>query len=533
METPLLHQSNASTFKKLIQSNVFYFLIYSITLALVSYGSMNVGFKCWILLLGLILPFLIQINFSSPGMSKTLFPSDFLFPTGSFLWLFPALASIFLRFYKLSTLVPWPLQDEAVHGYLAQSLLGKAEPQFFYTSSQFPPFYIWGMGFFFKFFEPSLMSLWLFPAILSTLALVFSFVAARLFFSKSFSFIFFLLSALSFWPLVIGRFSHAGILVLFWENLTLMLAGFLWNSRDSIRRLTFLILSGFMTGLGFYTFTSWTVVAISLTLLVLIVQGGSQDRKPRFFLPFLLPALLICIPYFILVFLNHSWGKYVLSILNFPHSAGSFKSQFLTSFSYLSGLGWGPAVGSFYSPNWGGFLNPILGACFFLGLSWASKNRKSKFVQWGIFSFLLFLLPGLLTGNVEYFRIIQILPFLMLVVAIGWASLFGPMTAGKMRTGIFAAMLSLSLCLDLYHLFIVCPKAWAPQGGQSYPEQGIRFYQYGSAFKLLESTASQKGPGFILTNLVFPPDPSLVIASYPFNASLNPRLSENPAIGAL
>lgn len=498
---------------------------------LLSFVSLPASWKLWIFFFGILLP-LVGIPMTLKSKPEPLFDTvSFHIPT--WFWMVLLAGAILLRLYRLTTLAAWPLQDEAMHSYLGLELVQGQKPQFFYTCSQFPPFYIWGLGLLFKFFEPSLFSLWLFPALISILTVAFGYAATRFFFPARFSFLAFLLLAFSFWPLVEGRFSHAGVLVLLWECLAFTAAGYFWKADTPIGQRKGLVLFGAATGLGFYAFTSWPAIALSMAYLAWVMCKARQITWREVGRLYGAPLLLLAAPYFYFLFTDGPMGHYIASILIPPSSAQIGWNQLLTSLTYFSVLWWGGLQEGCYMPNWGGFLNPLLDAFFFLGLIGLTRRWRSPWIRWGVVSFLLMMLPGALTANIECFRVIQVFPLLLVTVVMGLEMFLGWMKK-PIRPWILSLVFAASMGLDGYQLFDICPKAWAPGGQKHYPEQGLRFYPFGEAFELLKSTADQWGPGWILTNLVSPPDPSLIVSTFPFNAAENPKYSQShPKWGAL
>lgn len=504
------------------------FTVLALSNCILAYSGISFFLKALIAVLGLLWP--LGAAFIHPaGPLKGKRVQDPGSGPSAFLWILLIILAIGIRSYRLTTLAPWPLHDEAMHSYLALELDLGEKPRMFYTFSQFPPFYIWGLALFFKSIQPSLAALWLFPFLISLATVGLGFLAARAFLGGRRSFWTFLFLAFGFWPLLQGRFSHAGVLVLLWEVLAFAAAGMFWKARPGTLSKVWLTLFGIVTGAGFYVFTSWAAVALSLTALAFLLADGKGLTQARTALGFLTPLFLLAAPYFFFLVLDHPMGNYVSSLLPSLASPDALWDQARTSTSYFTSLLWGSLRSSFYCPNWGGFLNPVLGSLCLLGLRNLLTGPRSPFILWGIGSFFLMMLPGVLTSNVELFRVIQVLPLLLVPAAFGLEALWTDLP-GPRRAGVIVPLLALSLSLDLFHLFVVCPRAWSPGGAERYREQGLRFYSFGPAYKALERIAREQGPGLVLTDLLWPPDPSLIVTTYPFNAALNPRLAgQEPA----
>ncbi len=115
-------------------------------------------------------------------------------------WLFPFVSFRLTQFYL------WPTGDEALHGFLAVSLLKSWNWQFFYTVGEHPPLLIWMLALLFDVFKSSFAALWFLPAIFSIVTIPVGYLCAREFLSKSASALFCFFLAFSFWPVYFGLF---------------------------------------------------------------------------------------------------------------------------------------------------------------------------------------------------------------------------------------------------------------------------------------------------------------------------------------
>ncbi len=429
------------------------------------------------------------------------------------------LTTAYLRFTHLTTLSQWPLTDEAKSGYFAMQLAtqGWGSARLLYDFSQLPPLYTWMEGVFFKVFGVSLFSLWCLPALLSLLTVPAFYLAARAFFSRSFALILAGLMAFGFWPLYAGRFSHPGVLLLLWECLAVWLAGKL-KTKNSHRAFAVIppgFYLGLWTGAGFYTFTSWPGAALALALWVFFFHRRALTA-------FLGGMILVYLPLGVAGFQN-SYGGYIRHVWGF-HSGEAWVPQILRCFWDFCAFFWESPVPEnlfAYKPFWGGYLNPLWGACFFLGTIVFSRMASAPWVKFGSLAFILLYLPGFLTGGVEMFRVIPILPLLLAGAALGLSALL----SGLKRTWRWPALglfFLLSLGMDGYHLFGVYQNVWAHPKDNWFGSKSLdRLRAYG----LLEDWRKKWGPGLILCDLV--PDlydQSLPLATFSFNAVENPGL---------
>ena len=426
----------------------------------------------------------------------------------------------FLRFTQLTTLSLWPLTDEAKSAYYSLQLAAHGSFQMLYDFSQLPPFYIWFQGIFFKIFGISLFSLWCLPAFLSLLTVGAAYFGARAHLNKTFALVFCGLMAFSFWPLYVGRFSHQGSLLLLWEMLVLGAAGRLVSTAIPSAQKKIGLGLGFLVGLGFYTFTSWPTVALVLTLWVFFFH-----RK----------ALLPLFGGMILAYLPLGWAWLYQDYGGYIHHVWAWDparpwiAQLLQSFSDFSAFFWKSTIPSnlfAYKPFWGGYLNPLLGALFFLGVL-VFFRTESKFKSlFAISAFLIFYSPGFLTGGVEMFRVLPLLPLLLAGVAWGLLALLEPLKP-YFKWIVLVLVLILSLGLDAIHLFGFYHGVWTHPCDNWFASKSVERLR---AYQILGAIQKQEGPGFVLSELV--PDlydQSLSIATYAFNVEQNKELNIDQA----
>jgi hypothetical protein len=500
----------------------FFYVLFALSSALLGYFQLSRWEQWGILTLGLLLPWALGFKYYGHefSLSKPVFEREFL--DFEPLWILPILwaAAVFLRFYHLTSLSLWPLTDEAKSGYFSILWADHPQARLLYDFSQLPPLYIWMQGFLFKAAGASLFSLWFLPAVLSSLTVLVSYWAARFFVSKTFSLIFTALMAFSFWPLYEGRFSHPGTLLLLWEFLAVGILGLLIRSPGEKFSRTGAFGLGLWVGLGFYTFTSWISVAFFLTLCVL--YWARVKSRPLWVGLFFLGALLGYLPLG-WAEIHQGYGGYIQQVFAF-HPGYSILLQCFRGLSDVAAIFWKSIIPSnlfAYRPFWGGYLNPLLGGLFFIGLLDLCRSRSHRGVVLLALAGFLFYLPGFLTGGVEMFRILPLLPVLLSVVTVGGMTLLSTIKVSLRPLGL-AALLLFSFLLDGHHLFGVYGSLWThPQDNWFASKSAERL----RAFGLLEELQKKAGPGLILSQLV--PDlydQSLSVASWRFNPEINQTL---------
>ena len=500
----------------LLFSPWFCFSIFLCAESLLSYSSIPQNVKPWLFLGGIFLPFFIAaLNPSLPEKTPVYFQES-LPDSSAFVWMGLITAACLVRFYKVTELSSWPLPDEGFYGFCALGLSEKWKWALSYGSFSFPAAGIWGLGILFKIFGPSLGTLWVFPAILSAMTVPMVYFCSRAFFSKSFSLILLAFWSFSFWPLYLGRLCLGHELVLIWLIVTFAAFGFFLREKGNGGREKKALLLGLCMSLGFYTGAHWAAVAF----FVVPAFGWTVYREPkrslRCFLLFLLPMILD-IPIFTL-FVSPSQSGYLHSVLGFQ------KGQLRQCWDYWSGLFWGVETTRFaYKPIWGGFLNAVEASFFFTGLLDLWRNRQVAFHRWVFFSFVIFLMPGMLSNELEMLRVILVLPLLLGIGAVGFQRLLleRPISQ-RFLWGVLGIILAGAL--GLYHLFGPYQSLWrdSPQTSLKYGKSTARW----TAYKILSSVCRLRGPGLIFTDFDSTPfEQTLTIALYPINAARNPFLS--------
>ena len=501
-----------------------YFLVFVLSNAVLAYSSLGLLAKLWVGLSGIALPLGVALA-TAPAPSPREVPPQRgdPFAPPAWAWVLLGAAVLSSRLWNLTGSWAWPTGDEGLTAVAGIGLSEKWNWHFFYTTGQAPPLLFWLCGLLFKVSDDTSFNLWFSPALFSVLTVVMGTLAARQFFSAWFSFLLGCLMALGFWPVFIGQHGLPGATLPLWECSCFYLLGKFLKAPEGTRKKWSLAL-GFCVGLGSLTYTSWPVVAI---LIGGAVVGEGIARSPKNFVPFLcfLAAFLLTLSPFWKAALTEGYGGYLGSLLTWnywlrwPHELG-------TLVDYAAVYFWGDWTGgALVRPVWGGLLNPLLGALFFLGVVELFRWRKLKWVRWAAFGLLFFQLPGLVTLNVNTMRVVQAMPLLLLVAAVGLQFLLEGLPPAK-KIFQLSLLLAVSGGLDAWHLELPHRNVKMDPGflGRVGGSPGLfRSYVF------LKDLAVQEGPGFIFTEFYPSRDESLAAMTYPFNAAWNPGLASGEA----
>jgi hypothetical protein len=503
------------------------FLALVATNTLLSYGSFSFPVKGFLFLFGIALPLVLAFQ-SLPrrGTGEAgPFTKEFLPTFPAWLLLLLALAALFIRFYRLTDLFLWPGLDESLLGMFAIRLSEKWDWRFFYSFGQVPPLPIWSSALLLKAGAPAFFSLWFPSAVVSSLTVFTGYAAARQFFPRSFAFLCAGVLAFGYWPFLLGRICHQGIWLPLWVCLCLFFLGrFLKASTPSGQRREAVTL-GFATGLGSFTFTPWPCMALAVLGGAFCGSPSKPLRNARH-LPYFLGAMLAAMGPFLFAVWREGWGQHI-GAMSALSGWFSWKHQVLTVLSYLTEMLWGTLEGdSAYVAAYGGMLNPLWGAVFLLGLLQMIKDRSSKLIQWVGLAFLLGMLPGLLSMNVEMFRVAAALPFLLFTTVLGLAGLLTRVPPGR-RVILLTALFILGAGIDGWRIL---KSQGPPSGKPSEDTEGVLPLADLRAYGILKEASDRLGPGWIFTEFTENPyDQSLFDATYAFNAAENPRLQPNRA----
>lgn len=487
-------------------------LVLTLVNFLLAYAPLSVTAKLWFFLGGILAPLAYwywkgrQEGAKAPALRSS---GHFLVPSGA--WFFFLGAAVLLRFWKIDSLFVWPTGDEGLIGAAALELSHQWDWKFFYTVGQNPPAFVWLCALFFKVFRDPLFNMWAPSALVSLATLVMGVLAARQVLSKPLSLVFGSLLAFSYWPLYLGRRCLPAVTAPLGEfALIFCLAKAV--KAEGPWKVRWAFLAGVCLGAQSFTYVAWPVVAFAGALAFAYLCWKGIARKGAG--AFGAGALLGLAP-FILALLREGYGQHISALT--PWS-GWFRDRDILSnaVSYLGALFWG-------GPGEGGALNPLLCSFFFLGLVelFLPKRRELAWAAAG--TFLLFLLPGVLSLNLQTFRVVQVLPLLLFVTALGARALLeGP---GRWKVPILAALLVLSAFFDWGRL--LAPYIDINGHPQPFLSTGKSLSRY-RAYSLLKELETRAGPGVVLGEWDLPADRTLGVATLPFNVVLNRGLASAP-----
>ncbi len=421
--------------------------------------------------------------------------NDELFsPLPAWAWLFFIALALTLRLAAIPTLPAWPNSDESGIGIMGLRLSQHWAPRFFYSFAQTPPLTFWLNALCAKGGLDPRLCLWLPSAVVSVLTLGAGYVAARRLLNSTLAFLFTALLAFSFWPLYTGRHCHEGMTLPLFEFLVLLaLVPILLRQANRNTPFVYFIF-GLTAGLGLFTFTSW--VAVALVCALMAAWGFWKQTESRLKWIWFLPGMgLGALPFLRAVF-TERFGAHMASLT--PWSGWfPWAHQFQVDWHYLTVLFWGAFdPESAYTPVEGGFLNPLLGAFFFLGLIQIVQRRKESWAGWVLFSIPILLLPGLLSMNLEAFRIIQILPVLLFTAALGLQGFLEGLSLHR-RWPYLVLFLLVSLVFDFYRMADVWINCDLRPENFDRPVKSVEKFR---AYQILNQVAEEKGPGLLLTD---------------------------------
>jgi len=495
---------------------LFYFLIFLFSNSLLSYFSLSVQSKIWIVLLGVVLPFglalwsLLEKRLKTGGTFEA-FSSENLNLPMKFNWFSLLFWSfifflILTRFYHLTTLPFWPMGDEGIFSILSLGLLKKWSWSLIWAEARMEPLLLWGLTFFFKLTGPSLMALRLFTAFFSLLTAGLSYWAVRKFFPRSFSLIFSWFFSFSFPQLMLARQCTPNDLIPPLQFLALGVFGAYLKASAEKNRWGCLFVLSIVCGLGFYSYVNWAVIYMFITI-VLLIHHQEKNKNTVF----LLITFFLSLP---LLLARLQPGSLVLLKTDFS-PASSFSSIIL----YTRGLLWNALPSYPLGPDWGGLLDPVTGSFLILGLLWIAGEFPISWILVVLMGFFSSLLPGILSSGMELQRITPAIPWLLGVATMGFFCLAN--FNFKYRNALLILGLSAPLILNVYNFSIpYCDIRRSP------PDHQWRSLLSAHAFQILQKEAKQNGPLYVFSELnIFYDDKTLTLACYPFDALQNPELS--------
>jgi hypothetical protein len=524
---------NPNRTRKMTESSRSPWLYFSIFLffgALLSWLPFTFWQRFWLFPLGLILMLALAWQYAStaPIQSKLTFKQGFLRFPSFWIWAFLLASAAFMRFYRLVSLPLWPTWDDATISALSIPLAEHSQWSLFFGSQKLSPLFIWALALFFRGTEPSLVTLWFFPALLSITAVPLAWFAARRFFSPFQAFLLTLLAAFQFISLYDGRFCLSFAATFANELLLIWLFGRFLEANSKKTVWQHAVGLGIAVGLSLYLCIIFIPLVAFFTGAVAWACFRKKNRSWFPFLIFLFSFLAIALPIGVDL-LKNIFSGHIATHLVFGHVKAIGLHQVSTFFSYLTVFFFGSIDRSYWAfgPLWGGYFNPVLDALFFLGLGEMMKRKKTSFFLGWSFAMFLCFIPSLFFNTVEFMRIRSALPFLLVPIAVGATTLV-PSLPRKTR-GLFLAFLLLTAFVwDGLHLFSAFGHWSATEAFR--PGLAIKSYERYQAFRVLEAQNRKEGPGLVFSDFVSDVyDQSLLVSTYPFNAARNPRLDPTKA----
>jgi len=367
-----------------------------------------------------------------------------------------------------------------------------------------------------------ILATWLLPAFFSILSFIAGFAAFRAVLKPDPAKWAAILWAFGFWPLFSGRFCHQGEFIPFWLMVAVLLISRLREApRDALRLRS--AGAGLWIGLGTLTFTAW-LAAVPFLYLTSWELLRRRSKKKHLGWGSLTAGLLAGLTPFLVAAHHEGYGQHLLDISPLGNWTDPIRRG-LVGASYVTSLLWGSLVekGSYSSPL-GGFLNPLLGGAFLVGLALLLRGIRRPRNAWLLAALPFFLAPGLLARDyIESFRIILVQPLLVAVATYGiLRGSLGVQKRGRLLA--VAALLTVSSVWDVgTFLSLRNPGTLSPARADS--------NQFGAA--LIRNKARSDGPGLLFTDfLTLRHNHSLSVLAYPDNAALRADLDPNHATWA-
>ena len=517
----------ASKSKPLSRNILAYFFLFTVLNAVLAYAPLPGWPKILLGLAGFAALGGFYLKTLRPGLpgETPLYQREFFTPSA---WLVGAVLILALaaRLYKLTSYLSYPTSEEFMFAYNAIHLNDQWtwNPFFFVNGS--PPLYFWILSLFLRVFGVTFRNIWLLPAVFSFLTVVFYFLAARRFFSRSFSFSCLLLLSFSFWPVFAGRFSINASWMVFWQAVTF------WVLAETVRAASagnprgWSAGLGLCAGIGLYVYFPWVLVALFLALTVGMGSFRGGRRSGAGFYWFAGGFLLAALP-LLAAALKTGFGSYcsILPALDGNEEASPWPlaKHFLT-FTDLLWEGWSPTFE--YLSHGGGFLNPLLGGLFFLGAFELWRFRRGPFPLWMASAFAVMFLPNLLLNTDHGYRLAPLLPIFLTAVALGFWVVYSSLRGRVLRAVFIPGLFFLSLFLDAANM----AKTMAMQ--QSETDKGFGTILNNCGF--IRNLSQKYAPGRVYCDFLTDYWNScyLTVATFPYNALRNPSVPPERAAWA-
>lgn len=422
--------------------------------SLLAYSPLTWPLKIAIGLLGLGIMGWFYVKNQTPSTPEEapIYTREFFTPASWMVALALVLA-LAVRFYKLTSYLTFPIPDEVINAYNAIHMNNHWSWDAFYYSSQMPPFYIWLLACVFKFAGVSVFNLWLVPALLSFISILFFYESFREVTSRSISFVCLILLAVGFWPVFLGRFSHNAVLMVFWESLAFWLLAKYTKAKLTRNRIIFALALGVCLGAGFYTYYAWPLVVLWLFPAVWIISKHSGS-KGKGLISLVLTAVFLTVLPLAIEALREGFGDYIKGIFhpgNLPER--TILWDLSQNINYLTSFLWTGATRQFgYKPQWGGFLNPILGSLFLLGSVETILIRNLPEVKWLFIGFIVLFVPCLFIHNANWYHVATLMPLFIVVAALGFSVLWQEFPWVHARVPFVLGLFFISIFLDWTNL---------------------------------------------------------------------------------
>jgi hypothetical protein len=508
----------------LFRDPVFNFSIWVICGLFLSYFESPLSVKVLVVVWGIGVTFFLYAGArrNPSAQEGRILPQESLVDIPAWLPLLAIGLGLFVRLYKLDSLSVWPNRDDGIFSFNPMELSLRWKPMFFYGSEGEGPFFLcWLQALYFKWIPPSLTSLWLYPALFSILTLPAAYLASRSFFSRSFSVLCLIFISLWFWPAFLGRFCVEYVILLLWECVALWcLCMVLKGSSPKIKKGPLIGLALVLAS-GFYIYPLPWVFVVLAVLLALSGFFPANQRNWKSLSAFCVTFFSVFLP-FAVEAVKQGYGGHLRTVLSIPDYFSWWDRLSLCGL-YLSDIFWG-SVGDFhYGAVWGGLLNPFLGSLALLGGIEIYKSRRFPWARWLLAVLLLFLVPGFASHDLEMMRVANLIPPLVVLMAVGSNVLLGRFPR-EWRLAVFSVVICLSAGMDFFHLSVPYAKACALPGKYF---DSVKSEESYNAYRILKEKADQDGPGDLALDFpCVPLDQTLAIATYPFNALMNPKLED-------
>jgi len=331
--------------------------------------------------------------------------------------------AIFLRVYKLNEIPLGIWFDEAQNGNEVIRILENNEvPVFIPRFTQMPAMYFYLGAFMCKLFGIEILSLRLVSVIVGSLCCIaFYFLLKHIFKNSKYALFGSFLISTSRWHITFSRVAFLGMLSI----LIIVLCFYFYLKMLDEKRTGFAIVTGLAGGLGLYAFTTsyFLIIFIFLHNFFIFFKSPKNFIKNnlKLFLIFLFAFLIATMPLFVYSLTNYqdftARAKDV-SILNDIKNEKSFMPVIRNIYRYFLTFNFAGDYNGRHNLYKKPLLDEISAVLFVLGFLISIFKRKyRKF----FFAFIIMLLPGILTINIEApqaYRITGAIPFVYILVVI-------------------------------------------------------------------------------------------------------------------